>query len=148
MSKNTRPGYSQALFNISSWKFLAFEILFFAIWIGAYFESIYAFCIALIGLIIIFLNRITLIITSLGISFAWAVLGAMFARGMNFFHHEIFTSLENFGYIFSSPLSQVVSILIFIFSYFYHVSVAQLLRDVLFPVLPKSFKFIGYRSNK
>jgi len=72
----------------------------------------------------------------------------MFARGINFFHHEIFNSLENFIYIFSSPLSQVIAILVFIFSYFYHMSVAQLLRDIFMSMLPKSSKFIRYKSNK
>ena len=148
MSKNSRVGYSQAIFNLSSWKFLGFEIFLFSIWAGAYFDSIYAFFFFLIGLFAVFLNKTTLLIASLGISFAWAVLGAMFARGINFFHHEIFNSLENFIYIFSSPLAQVTAILIFIFSYFYHVSVAQLLRDIFIPILPKSSKFIRYKSNR
>ena len=142
MSRYSRTGYTQAIANLSSWKFIALEILMLSIWTGAYYESVYAFTGMLIALLLIFLNRVTLHFVSLFISFLWALLGAMISKGLTFWNYGVFNSLDNFINIFSTPLPQMVGILIFIISYIYHISIAELFRDILSPIVPNAPKFM------
>ena len=141
MSRHTRAGYTQAILNLSSWKFLVLEILVIAIWLSAYLESIYVFVGVFTLAVIVFLNGILCQVASILISFFWASLGAVLSSGINIFNNEIFMSFESFIYIFASPISQVTAFLLFTVSYIYHVSVAGILRDIIFPIIPGRQKF-------
>ena len=78
MSRHTRAGYTQAILNLSSWKFLVLEILVIAIWLSAYLESIYVFVGVFTLAVIVFLNGILCQVASILISFFWASLGQFY----------------------------------------------------------------------
>lgn len=148
MSRQIRAGYTQAILNLSSWKFLVFEILVIAIWLSAYLESIYVFVGVITLAVIVFLNTILCQVASILISFFWASLGAFISRGINIFNNEIFMSLESFISIFASPISQAIAFLLFIVSYIYHVSVAGILRDIIFSIIPRRRRSKKLEFNK
>ena len=148
MSRQIRAGYTQAILNLSSWKFLVLEILVIAIWLSAYLESIYVFVGTITLAVIVFLNTILCQVASILISFFWASLGAFVSRGINIFNNEIFMSLESFISIFASPISQAIAFLLFIVSYIYHVSVAGILRDIIFSIIPRRRRSKKLEFNK
>lgn len=148
MSRQIRAGYTQAILNLSSWKFLVLEILVIAIWLSAYLESIYVFVGVITLAVIVFLNTILCQVASILISFFWASLGAFVSRGINIFNNEIFMSLESFISIFASPISQAIAFLLFIVSYIYHVSVAGILRDIIFSIIPRRRRSKKLEFNK
>lgn len=148
MSRQIRAGYTQAILNLSSWKFLVLEILVIAIWLSAYLESIYVFVGAITLAVIVFLNTILCQVASILISFFWASLGAFISRGINIFNNEIFMSFESFISIFASPISQAIAFLLFIVSYIYHVSVAGILRDIIFSIIPRRRRSKKLEFNK
>mgnify|MGYP001280181781 CR=1 FL=1 len=150
MSRQIRAGYTQAILNLSSWKFLVLEILVIAIWLSAYLESIYVLVGVITLAVIVFLNTILCQVASILISFFWASLGAFISRGINIFNNEIFMSLESFISIFASPISQAIAFLLFIVSYIYHVSVAGILRDIIFSIIPRRrrSKKLGFNKDE
>ena len=125
-----RKQFTQAKLNLSHGRFLVFEILIVSFGVAAYFESIYVFAIALFSILALFYLRFTSLFISSIFSLIWGLMPSILIstfKAVNFF--EILPEL------LSSPPSQILASVIFIVSFYFHITGADLLRDSLEPVI-------------
>tara|TARA_Y100001935_G_C17053678_1_gene383252 strand:+ start:205 stop:633 length:429 start_codon:yes stop_codon:yes gene_type:complete len=142
MIKSTRKGYTQAIANLSSWKFLIFQILFFSSLAGIYFKNIYIFLVVLFCLTALFYYRLTAVIFSIIFSLLASLLTPVLISGINIADlRAVFSSL------FSTPVSQVIALIIFLVTYYFNYSGSLVLREVLEPILKSFFDFFHKKTN-
>jgi len=125
-----RKQFTQAKLNLSHGRFLVFEILIVSFGTAAYFESIYVFAIAIFSILALFYLRFTSLFISSIFSLIWGLMPSILIstfKAVNFF--EILPEL------LSSPPSQILALVIFIVSFYFHITGADLLRDSLEPVI-------------
>tara|TARA_B100001093_G_scaffold168668_1_gene161306 strand:+ start:5240 stop:5674 length:435 start_codon:yes stop_codon:yes gene_type:complete len=130
MKINTRTGYTQAISNLTIWKFLIIEIILLSITTGIYFQSMYIFLITMISLTGIFYIQITAVIFSILFSLFVALFLPILIAGI-----DIYQSQDIIWTFFSTPISKVFALLIFCGSYFLNYSGSVVLREVMEPML-------------
>jgi len=132
---NTRKGYTQAITNRSSWKFLGIQIIILSIMGGIYFESTYAFLAMLFCLAILFYFRLTAVLMSIAFALLLALLIPVLISGIN-----INKLNASFLILFSTPISQVFVLLVFSITYYLNHSGATVFREALEPSVDSVLK--------
>ena len=130
MKNNSRTGYTQAISNLATWRFLVFEIILISIAIGIYFQSTYIFLASIISLTTLFYIKITAVLTSIIFSLSYALLFPILIAGIDLY--QVQGVIWSF---FSTPVSKVLALLIFLATYYLNYSGSVVLREVLEPIL-------------
>lgn len=143
MKNNTRTGYTQAISNLATWKFLVFQIIVISITIGIYFQSTYIFLASIIFLTAFFYIKITAVIFSIMFSLLFALLLPILIAGI-----DIHSAQEIIWSFFSTPISKVFALLIFVVTYYLNYSGSVVLREVVEPILNSLTNVIRTKKEK
>mgnify|MGYP001371150840 CR=1 FL=1 len=125
-----RKQFTQAKLNLSTWKFLVIEILIVSFGVATYFNSIYVFAIALFSLLTLFYLRLTFMLISSFFSLMWGLLPSILISTF-----KSIDFIESLPELLSSPSSQILALIIFIVSFYFHITGADFLRDALEPIM-------------
>ena len=125
-----RKQFTQAKLNLSTWKFLVIEILIVSFGVATYFNSIYVFAIALFSLLTLFYLRLTFMFISSFFSLMWGLLPSILISTF-----KSIDFIESLPELLSSPSSQILALIIFIVSFYFHITGADFLRDALEPIM-------------
>jgi len=130
MQNYTRSDYTQAQFNIATWRILLIEIIFISSFAGIFFSEWYIFGATFLFLTLITISKFLSIVLNIILSSIWGLFAAVnttIVQGINFFTGDLIQSLE---IIFSTPPSQILGILFFLIGYILHASSIESIRDV------------------
>ena len=125
-----RKQFTQAKLNLSTGKFLVIEILIVSFGVATYFNSIYVFAIALFSLLTLFYLRLTFMLISSFFSLMWGLLPSILISTF-----KSIDFIESLPELLSSPSSQILALIIFIVSFYFHITGADFLRDALEPIM-------------
>lgn len=142
MTRNTRKGYIQAIANLSSWRPLVIQIVFLSTFAGFYYKNMYIFILILILLTSLFYNRLTAFISSILLSLSSALLIPILMSGIKMENLK-----EYYIYLFSTPLSKVTFLIIFIVTYYFNYSGSLVIREVLEPVIRSPLNFFNKKRK-
>jgi hypothetical protein len=143
MKNNARTGYTQAISNLATWKFLGVQIILISITTGIYFQSTYIFLASIIFLTAFFYIKITAVIFSIMFSLLFALLLPILIAGI-----DIHNAQEIIWSFFSTPISKVFALLIFMVTYYLNYSGSVVLREVVEPILSSLTNVIRTKKEK
>lgn len=143
MKNNSRTGYTQAISNLATWRFLVFEIILISIAIGIYFQSTYIFLASIISLTTLFYIKITAVLTSIIFSLSCALLFPILIAGIDIY--QVQGVIWSF---FSTPVSKVLALLMFLTTYYLNYSGSVVLREVLEPILNSFSNVFNTKKKK
>ncbi len=135
MNNYIRNNITQASINLSNSWFILLEIFIVSTAVATYFNNIYILPFLLAILLGLFYSHYFAIFVSAFFALFWALFPSMVMSiffGLNF--------IESIPKLMSSPASKVLAILIFLIAYYFHITSADFINDLLAPMF-KKFRF-------